>query len=179
MTLNIVDAQWYGLLNKAGLSRVFIHHVAFPEDGAYAVTDDARSLEWVAGTPRIGGTMERQIGRVKEFGAEKVYAFDEHGDFGKQVDYRFNSEEGRRLITGKAEQLGSRSAGAAPRRSASFFAVLGVGGALLTLVVLLICWQAGVVRLIRQASMSTPCSGTTSTLAMNLWNSGTICSHCA
>jgi hypothetical protein len=144
VTLNIVDAQWYGLFNKAGLKRVFIHHVAFPADDAYAVTDDARSLEWVAGTPRVGGSMERQIGRVKEFGAQKVYAFDEHGDFGKQVDYRFNSEEGRRLITGKAEQLGLQEVRGGAEKIGLFFAVLGIGGALVTLVVLLICWQAGV-----------------------------------
>ena len=144
VTLNIVDAQWYGLFNKAGLTRVYIHHVAFPDDGAYAITDDARTLEWVAGTPRIGGTIERQIGRVKEFGTQKVYAFDEHGEFGKQVDYRFNSEEGRRLITGQAEQLGLESRRGGAEKIGIVFAAIAIGGALLTLVVLLICWQAGV-----------------------------------
>ena len=27
VTLDIVDAQWFGILNKAGLSKVYTHHV--------------------------------------------------------------------------------------------------------------------------------------------------------
>jgi hypothetical protein len=106
VALNIVDAQWYGLFNKAGLSKAYTHHVSVPEDGTYSVTDDAREVEWVAGTPRVSATASRQVGRVKEFGVQKVWAFDENGQFGKVVDYRFNSEEGRDLITLIADNLG-------------------------------------------------------------------------
>lgn len=114
VTLDIVDAQWFGLFNKAGLQKVYIHHVAVPEPGVYTVTDDSRTVEWVAGVPRTAGSAERVYGRVKEFGVQKVWAFDEHGQFGVQADYRFNSEEGRDLVTGVADQLGltSRRGGA-------------------------------------------------------------------
>ncbi len=87
--------------------------------------------------------MERQIGRIKEFGAQKVYAFDEHGEFGVQADYRFSSEEGRGLITSRAEQLGLQEVRGGAEKIGLVFAVIGIGGALITLVVLLICWQTG------------------------------------
>jgi hypothetical protein len=106
VALNIVDAEWYGLFNKAGLSKAYTHHVSVPEDSTYSITDDAREVEWVAGTPRVSATASRQVGRVKEFGVQKVWAFDENGKFGKVVDYRFNSEEGRDLITLIADNLG-------------------------------------------------------------------------
>ncbi|MGV3561664.1 MAG: hypothetical protein ACO1ON_00155 [Nocardioides sp.] len=106
VSLDVVDAQWFGLFNKAGLSKVYVHHVAVPAPGTYTITDDARSVEWVAGTPRVAATAERQYGRVKELGAQKVWAFDEQGRFGVQADFRFGSEEGRDLVTGVAQQLG-------------------------------------------------------------------------
>ena len=80
--------------------------MAVPSPGVYTITDDARSVEWVAGVPRVAATAERQHGRVVELGAQKVWAFDEHGRFGVQADYRFGSEEGRDLVTGVARQLG-------------------------------------------------------------------------
>ena len=87
------------MLNKAGLSKAYTHHVSVPEDGTYSITDDSREVEWVAGVPRVSASASRQVGRVKEFGVQKVWAFDENGQFGKVVDYRFNSEEGRDLVT--------------------------------------------------------------------------------
>jgi hypothetical protein len=105
VSLDVVDAQWYGLFDKAGLQKVYIHHVAVPEPAVYTVTDDARTVEWVAGVPTLR-TTERSYGRVKEFGVRKVWGFDAQGNFGVQADYRFNSEEGRDLLTGVADQLG-------------------------------------------------------------------------
>ena len=132
VTLDIVDAQWFGLFNKAGLSKVYIHHVAVPDTGVYTVTDDSRTVEWVAGVPELKGSSERQYGRVIELGAQKVWAFDEHGRFGVQADYRFSSEEGRDLVTGVAEQLGLRLRRGAAEKIGLY---MGVG----TLVLLVIC----------------------------------------
>lgn len=105
VTLDIVDAQWFGVFNKAGLAKVYVHHVQMPEAGVYSVTDDSREVEWVAGVPTAKASASRVRGRVVEFGGEKVWALDAQGRFGVQADYRFNSEEGRDLITGVAEQL--------------------------------------------------------------------------
>lgn len=122
VTLDIVDAQWYGLFNKAGLQEVYTHHVAVPEPGVYTITDDSQTVEWVAGTPQLKGSAERQYGRVIEVGFQKVWAFDEHGNFGVQADYRFNSEEGRQLIVAVADRLGLKQ-----RRGAAEKAGLYIG----------------------------------------------------
>ncbi len=143
VALDIVNAEWFGLFNRAGLSKTYIHHVAFPAPGAYSITDDARSVEWVAGSPRIGGSMERQVGRIKEVGTRKIYAFDDQGNFGKQVDYTFSSEEGRRLITGQAAQLGLEERRGAAEKIGLFFGLLAIGGLVVAGIVVLILWLAG------------------------------------
>ncbi|MBA2954513.1 hypothetical protein GON03_09285 [Nocardioides sp. MAH-18] len=140
VTLDVVDAQWFGLFNKAGLQKVYIHHVSFPRSGTYTITDDSRSVEWVAGVPELKASAERQYGRVIEFGAQKVWAFDERGHFGVRADYRFNSEEGRDLVTGVAEQLGlAQRRGAAEKTGITMAAItligLAIGG-----VVALVLW---------------------------------------
>jgi hypothetical protein len=106
VTLDVVDAQWYGVLNKAGVKRVFSHHVRWLGDDAYSITDESRSLEWVAGAPRIAASAAVMKGRIIQFGARKVWAFDAQGHFGVQAEYRFDSREGRDLIEGVAAQLG-------------------------------------------------------------------------
>ncbi len=133
VTLDIVDATWFGLFNKASLTRVYVHHVAVPEAGVYSVTDESRTVEWVAGVPSAGRA-ERVHGRVKELGAQKVWAFDEHGRFGVQADYRFGSEEGRDLISGVARELGFRSRRGAAERAGLVVGVIGAVGALVAVV---------------------------------------------
>lgn len=143
VTLDIVDAQWFGVLNKAGLSKVYTHHVGVPEAGVYTVTDDSQTVEWVAGAPRTTGSAERVVGRVKEFGFEKVWAFDEHGDFGVQAEYRFDSEEGRQLLTAVADELGMRQQRGAAEKAGLVFAIIGGAGALVAVVVVLALALAG------------------------------------
>ena len=138
VTLDIVDAQWFGLFNKAGLDKVYIHHVAVADDGTYTVTDDSRTVEWVAGVPRASASAERVYGRVKEFGVQKVWALDEHGHFGPVVDFRFNSEEGRDLVKGVAQQLGLKEKRGAAERTGLVFALVAGVGSVITLLVLLV-----------------------------------------
>ena len=76
-----------------------------PGDGTYAVTDDSRTVEWEAGVPTISGSVERTKGRVYERSTEQVWALGEDFRFGKVVDYKFNSEEGRRVIKAVAKRL--------------------------------------------------------------------------
>lgn len=126
--LDIVDAQWSGLFNKAGLKKVYTHHVKLADDGVFSVTDEWRSVEWVAGTPRVAASVEVNKGRVIEFSRQKVWAFDEHGNFGVQADYRFNSEEGRQLITSVAQQLELKQRRGTEERIGIFVAALAIGG---------------------------------------------------
>ncbi|ANH38165.1 hypothetical protein I601_1734 [Nocardioides dokdonensis FR1436] len=142
VTLDIVDAQWFGLFNKAGLKRVFTHHVVFHGPDLYSITDESRRVSWTAGVPStVGG--EVSYGRIIQFGAQKVWAFDEHGSFGVQADYRFHSEEGRDLITGVAQELGLRSRRGAAERIALVMAIIGGGGAIVTGIVLVVLLLLG------------------------------------
>ncbi|WP_182525652.1 hypothetical protein [Nocardioides dongkuii] len=130
--IDIVDAQWFGVLNKSGLHKTFVHHVAVREsDRSFTITDESRTVEWVAGVPQLTGSVQVMKGRIKEFGARKVWAFDEHGSFGVQADFQFGSEEGRDLVVGVAQQLGLTS-----RRGTA--EKVGLGMALFTVVGLLI-----------------------------------------
>lgn len=143
VTLDIVDAQWFGLFNKAGLEKVFIHHVTFPEPGRYTIVDDSQSVQWVAGVPQLKASAERQYGRVIELGAQKVWAFDERGRFGVQADYSFNSEEGRTLVTVVAEHLGLSLQRGGVEKGALYIGVFTAVGAVVVLILLLIAWLTG------------------------------------
>lgn len=114
---NVVDAAYYTLLYKEGVKRVFTHHVIVDEAAnSYTITDDEYEVVWDVGAnisdgtpvPRLNWTMSRTVGTVKEVSVQKTFAFNEHGEFGKVADFRFNSEDGRRMIKRAAEQLGLR-----------------------------------------------------------------------
>jgi hypothetical protein len=142
VTVDIVDAQWFGLFDKAGLQKVYAHHVAVPEPGVYTVTDESRTVEWSAGAPTFG-TSERVYGRVKEFGVQKVWAFDAQGRFGVQADYRFNSEEGRDLISGAAQELGFRARRAGVERTGLVVGAIGAVGALAAIIAVVVAALLG------------------------------------
>jgi len=65
-----------------------------------------------------------------------VWAFDKHGDFGVQAEYRFDSEEGRRLITGVAGELGLVQRRGTEERIALVAAAVALGGLLVGGIVL-------------------------------------------
>jgi hypothetical protein len=141
--LDVVDAQWYGLINKAGLTKTYVHHVKVDEDGTYSVTDDMRTLNWVAGVPRLAVSGSRTVGRVKEFSFQKTWALDEHGQVAKVVDYTFNSEEGRQLVTTVGAHLGLEQVRGTAEKIGIWFAVVALVGCLITVIVLLVAWQQG------------------------------------
>lgn len=143
VTLDIVDAQWFGIFNKAGLAKVYIHHVAMPKSGVYTITDESRELEWVAGVPSMRASVTRVRGRVVEFGATKVWAFDAEGRFGVQADYRFGSEEGRDLITGVAQQLQLTSRRGLEERIGLYVGMFAAVGSVITVIVLVVLALGG------------------------------------
>ena len=136
LTLDIVDAKWFGLYFKEGLHRVYTYHVEVPEDGTYTVTDDSRTVEWQAGVPTISGSVQRTRGRVRDLSSEKVWALGEDLRPGAVVDYRFNSEDGRHLIRAVADSLGLKEQRGRDEKIGLYFAILGGAGALVTLIVL-------------------------------------------
>jgi hypothetical protein len=137
VTLDIVDEKWFGLYHMQGLHRVHTYHVEMTDDRRYSITDDARTLEWLAGVPTLSASVERTRGRVWERSAEKIWAIDDQGTvFSRVVDYSFDSEEGRGLITAVAESLGWRQQRGTDETIGLVFAVIGGVGALVTVVLL-------------------------------------------
>jgi len=137
VALDIADDRWWTVLGKAGLHKTYVHHVAAPGDGTYTVTDDSRTVEWVAGVPRLSASFERVHGRVREFGVEKAWGVREDGTVGKVVDYRFNSEEGRDLLSAVARQLGREEKRGGAERIGLVMAGIALVGAAITAVTLL------------------------------------------
>jgi hypothetical protein len=135
--LDLADAAWYTLFGRAGLVKSFTHHVRV-EDGWYSITDDTWDVRWNAGVPGIGGSASRSLGRFKQFGVQQTWGLDERGRLRPVVDYSFNSEEGRQLITGIAEQLGLAQRRGTEEKIGIVAAIIGGGGAVVTVVVLLV-----------------------------------------
>ena len=136
LTLDIVDAKWFGLYHKEGLHRVHTYHVEVLRDGTYSVTDDSRTVEWQAGVPTLSASVERTSGRVWERSSEQVWALGEDLRFGPVVDYSFSSEEGRQLINAVADSLGLKPRRGRDEKIGLYVAILGGVGALVTVIVL-------------------------------------------
>jgi hypothetical protein len=135
--LDLANASWYTLYGKAGLAMSYTHHVRVQE-GWYSITDDSRGVRWGAGVPGFSGSSSRSLGRLKTFGAQKSWALDEHGRLRPVVEFRFDSEEGRQLITGVAEQLGLTQRRGTAEKIGLVAAIIGGGGAVVTAVSLLV-----------------------------------------
>ena len=138
LTLNIVDAKWYGLYHKEGLRRVHTYRVEVLGDGTYSVTDDSSTLEWQAGVPTLSASVERTRGRVWERSYEKVWAVGEDLRFGPVVDYRFDAQEGRQLITAVADSLGLKQRRGRDEKIGFYVAIFAGAGALVTVIVLVV-----------------------------------------
>ena len=104
--IDIVDAQWFELYRKVGLERTFVHHVAV-DGSTYTVTDDSRTLEWEAGHPRLGATLERFVGRRYEFSFQKTIAVT--GETQPTI----------RIVEDLPAPLGPRNPKASPRRTST------------------------------------------------------------
>jgi hypothetical protein len=90
----IVDAQWYEIFAKAGLSKVFrIYLKLDPAAHEVRAMDREYTVEWRAGVPRLAAVMSGFKGQKQsvEFGA--AYAFTEELRPGQVYNYRFNTKE--------------------------------------------------------------------------------------
>lgn len=112
LRVNVVDAQWYTLLRRNGVRRVFSHEVRLDEGSrTISVTDVAQTVRWDAGTspsspPSLHAERSFQRGRVHQFSAEKRLGVDATGKAGMPVDYTFRAGEGRELVRRAARQAG-------------------------------------------------------------------------
>lgn len=102
--LEIADASWYGLFNKAGLKEEYVIRVRI--DGSeYTVEQGRRSISWAVGAP-TRGEISWFKGRTYELEKRKVWALDESFRPSKVVDYSFSSNEGLKLVKGIGQRLG-------------------------------------------------------------------------
>lgn len=145
--LDIVNAHWYALFAKQGLSRTFVHHVKLDEPAKrFTITDDSRTVSWSKGVdgsmvPRMSLKGQRQWGTTYEFSTENVVALDDHGQVAKVVDYTFSSNEGRALITGPAKEAGWTQRMDVFTRIGLVFGLIGGVGAVIAVVLLLFFGQ--------------------------------------
>jgi hypothetical protein len=103
--LDMANAHWWGLFNRAGLRKTFRWRVV--ERGShFTITDRQREMRWQAGVPALGGTLQGQSGRILTLSREKIWALSDRGRIEAVVDYKFNSREGRDLIRLVARQQG-------------------------------------------------------------------------
>lgn len=90
----IVDARWYEIFAKAGLSKVFRIHLKLDEAAKQVRAQDrAYEVSWRAGVPTLSIAASAFRGQSKsiEFGAS--YGFTEDLGIGQQYKYRFATGE--------------------------------------------------------------------------------------
>jgi hypothetical protein len=143
--LELADAKWWGVLNRAGLRQEVAQLVRFPREGVFTVTDRISRVEWSAGVP-TRFAMEASYGRVVAWKkVEKVWALDDRGRLGKVVDISYDAGEARRLVEATGKALGLEQRAGWQERTAIGFAVFAIVGLVLGGLVVLVLWLVGVI----------------------------------
>lgn len=145
VTVDVATPQWRTLLYQERVQKVFTYHVSVDEQNKkIAITDELYELEWSAGVggaglgqipvPHLRASVSRQSGRVWHKSSFKTAEIGADGSFGAVREYKFSSEEGRRLITGPAAELGWTETRGQTEKVGLVVAVVGGVGAVVALV---------------------------------------------
>ncbi len=93
----IVDASWYEIFGKAGLTKTHRIHLTLDEAKHEArALEESLDVEWQAGVPRLSFSAEKFQGRTlgsKSFGTGYAFTSIDPLDFGKAYSYRFDVSE--------------------------------------------------------------------------------------
>lgn len=90
----IVDAGWYEIFAKAGLSKVFKVLMKLDEaKGEVRALDQEWTVEWRAGVPNLALSAEAFRGQKVEMSFGTAVAFREDLSYGKVYEYRFRTGE--------------------------------------------------------------------------------------
>lgn len=144
VTVDVAVPQWRNILYRQHARKVFTHRVSLDErEKKLTITDELYELQWSVGvapgevpTPRIGGRLSVQSGRVWHISGFKRVGTRADGSVGVVDEYTFSSEEGRRLITDPAKELGWRETlGKEAKIGLAALILLGVGTVVALLVV--------------------------------------------
>ena len=113
LRIDIVDAQWWTLLRKSGVKRVFTYEVRTSDRAKkMSITDVSNTVRWsggggVSSAPSLHMEKSFQRGRVYQYSFQKEVGVDARtGRLGTPVSYSFRSGEGRDLIRDAAERTG-------------------------------------------------------------------------
>ena len=142
--IDLADATYYTLMYQKKLEKTFTYRVKLDEASqTMSITDDSYELTWKRGAdvsggtpvPTMGARLSRSMGRLESKSFEKTYAVNQDGDFGKVVDYSFDSGEGRKLIREPAQEQGWKEQAGTQQKIGIAFAV---GALVLVLVVVVL-----------------------------------------
>jgi hypothetical protein len=105
--LDIVNAQWWELFERAGLSESFRWKVR-EHRNYFTITDKQVNVKWSTSGPRFAMSWQMQGGRIFSYTRQKIWALSDAGRIEPVVNYKFNPKEGRDLIRLVARQLGRK-----------------------------------------------------------------------
>ena len=95
----IVDASWYEIFGKAGLSKVFKIYMKLDEKNhEVRAVDREFSVEWSAGVPELSLAASAFRGQTQEVEFGAAYAFTEELAPGEVYKYRFDTREIKKPI---------------------------------------------------------------------------------
>jgi hypothetical protein len=93
----IVDASWYEIFGKAGLSKAHRIYLRLDEDRhEVRVLEEAWEVQWQAGIPQLSLSAEKFQGRTlgsKSFGTAYAFTGINPLNFGEAYNYRFDVSE--------------------------------------------------------------------------------------
>ena len=90
----IVDARWYEVFAKAGMTKTF--RVLMRLDGSrheVRAVDEEYSVQWRAGVPFLSFEMSKSRGQTHRVEFGQGWAFTEQGPFGEVYKYKFSTGE--------------------------------------------------------------------------------------
>lgn len=135
VSVDLPDRRWHSLFEQRGLRQVFKHRVKVVDEQArkLSVNDELYELAWSGGVAHLGASIGKQSGRIyrTSFGTSST------------GDWAFGSEEGRRLVTDTAKQLGWTVVWSGAQKVGLVVGIIGGAFALVTLVGLLVALLAG------------------------------------
>ena len=90
----IVDAQWYEIFAKAGLSKVFRIYLKLDEaEKTVRAQDREYEIAWSAGVPKMSLSVKSFKGQSQSVEFGQAYGFTETGTLGEIYNYKFNTGE--------------------------------------------------------------------------------------
>ena len=104
---NIVDAKWYEIFAKAGLSKAFKIYLKLDENThEVRAMDRELTIEWRAGVPSVSFSVSAFKGQQQSIEFGQAWGFTEKLTTGEIYNYRFSTKELKQPIQNAATESG-------------------------------------------------------------------------